>query len=99
MLIIHISVRVKPEMVEEFKKVTIANAQSSLEEPGIARFEVLQQTHDPARFLLAEAYRSEEAIAAHKETAHYAAWRDAVEPMMAEERTRIRYTNVYPEAW
>lgn len=96
MLILHVHIRVKPEMIEPFKKATIENAQNSLNEPGIARFEVIQQTHDPARFLLVEVYRTEEATAAHKETAHYAAWRELAEPMMAEERTRVRYTNVYP---
>jgi (4S)-4-hydroxy-5-phosphonooxypentane-2,3-dione isomerase len=101
MLVVQVSVRVKPEMIEPFKAATVENAMKSLEEPGIARFDVLQQAHDPSRFLLVEVYRSEEATAAHKETAHYAAWRDAVEPMMAEERTRARYTNVFPgdEGW
>jgi len=96
MLIVHIHVRVKPEFIESFKEATIENGRQSVKEPGIARFDVAQRTDDPARFVLVEAYRSAEATAAHKETAHYAAWRDAVEPMMAEERTRIRYTNVFP---
>lgn len=101
MLIVHVHIRVKPELVEPFKKATIENARNSAKEPGIARFEVKQQTDDPARFVLVEVYRSAEATAAHKETAHYAAWRDEVEPMMAEERTRVRYTNVFPpgEGW
>ena len=88
-------------MIEPFKKATIENSLNSMKEPGIARFDVIQQTHDPARFVLVEVYRSEEATVAHKETAHYAAWRDVAEPMMAEERTRVRYTNVYPpdEGW
>ena len=96
MLIVHIHVRVKPEFIESFKEATIENGRQSVKEPGIARFDVAQRTDDPARFVLVEAYRSAEATAAHKETAHYAAWRDAVEPMMTEERTRIRYTNVFP---
>lgn len=101
MLILHVHIRVKPEMIEPFKKATIENAVHSAQEPGIARFDVIQQTHDPARFVLVEVYRSEEATAAHKETAHYAAWRDVAEPMMAEERTRVRFINVYPpdEEW
>ncbi len=101
MLIVHIHVRVKPESIEAFKNATIENAQQSMKEPGIARFDVVQRTDDPARFVLVEAYRSVEATAAHKDTAHYAAWRDAVEPMLAEERTRFRYTNVFPqdEGW
>jgi quinol monooxygenase YgiN len=101
MLIVHVHIRVKPEMIEPFKKATIENAANSSQEPGIARFDVIQQTHDPSRFVLVEVYRSEEATVAHKETAHYAAWRDVAEPMMAEERTRVRYTNVFPpdESW
>lgn len=101
MLILHVHIRVKPEMIEPFKKATIENAVNSLNEPGVARFDVIQQTHDPARFVLVEVYRSEEATVSHKETAHYAAWREVAEPMMAEERTRVRYTNVYPpdEGW
>lgn len=101
MLIVHVHIRVKPEMVEPFKKATIENALNSAKEPGIARFDVIQQMHDPARFVLVEVYRSEEATVAHKETAHYAAWRDVAKPMMAEERTRVRYTNVFPpdEGW
>jgi quinol monooxygenase YgiN len=101
MLIVHVHIRVKPEMIEPFKQATIENARNSLQEPGVSRFDVLQQTHDPSRFVLVEVYRSEEATVAHKETAHYAAWREAAEPMMAEERTRVRYTKVFPadEAW
>ncbi len=101
MLIVHVHIRVKPEMIEPFKEATIENARNSVQEPGIARFDVIQQTHDPSRFILVEVYRSEEATAAHKETAHYAAWRVAAEPMMAEERIRVRYINVFPadEGW
>ena len=101
MLIVHVHIRVKPELIEPFKKAAIENAVNSAQEPGVARFDVIQQTHDPSRFVLVEVYRSEEATIAHKETAHYAAWRDAAEPMMAEERTRVRYTNVFPpdESW
>lgn len=101
MLIVHVHIRVKPQLVEPFKKASIENARNSAKEPGIARFDVIQQTDDPARFVLVEVYRSAEATVAHKETAHYAAWRDVAEPMMAEERTRIRYTNVVPpeEGW
>jgi len=101
MLIIHVHVRVKPEFVVAFKQATIENARASAGEPGIARFDVIQQTDDPTRFVLVEVYRSEEATAQHKETAHYAAWREIAEPMMAEERTRVRYSNVFPpdEGW
>ena len=101
MLIVHVHVRVKPEFVDAFKQATIENARASAKEPGIARFDVIQQSDDPTRFVLVEVYRSEEATTQHKETAHYAAWRDAAEPMLAEARTRVRYSNTFPpdEGW
>lgn len=97
MLVVHVEVKVKPESVEAFKEATVANARESVKEPGIARFDVVQQSDDPTRFVLVEAYRSVEATAAHKATAHYAAWRDKVEPLMAEPRHSVKYTNVFPE--
>jgi quinol monooxygenase YgiN len=98
MLIIHVHVHVKPESVAEFRKATIENARSSVQEPGIARFDVIQQQDDEARFVLIEAYRAPEAAAAHKETAHYAKWRDKVSNMMAEPRQSVKYGEVFPEA-
>jgi quinol monooxygenase YgiN len=97
MLVIHIQIHVKREFIDAFKTATIANARESLKEPGIARFDFVQQSEDPTRFALVEAYRSLEANAAHKETPHYKTWRDTVAPMMAEERTRKTFTNVFPE--
>ncbi|MBL9139137.1 MAG: antibiotic biosynthesis monooxygenase [Verrucomicrobiales bacterium] len=97
MLIVLVQVHVKPESVEAFKIATHENASHSRLEPGIARFDVLQQADDPTRFVLVEAYRSSTAPAAHKETAHYRAWRDAVEPMMAESRRSTKYNNVSPD--
>jgi quinol monooxygenase YgiN len=97
MLIVHVHVRVKPERVDAFRAATIANAHASLQEPGIARFDVVQQLDDPTRFVLVEVYRDEQAPARHKETAHYAAWRDAVESMMAEPRRSVKFLNVDPE--
>ena len=101
MLIIHVQVRVKPEFIEAFKEATLENARHSVQEPGVARFDVMQQADDSARFLLVEIYRSTEDNARHKETAHYATWRDAVAPMMAEVRTNIKYSNIFPadEGW
>ena len=96
MHIVHVHVRVKPEFIEAFRLATIQNASNSVKEPGIARFDVAQQADDPARFVLVEAYREPEAQARHRETAHYQAWRAAVEPMMAEARTAVRYENVFP---
>ena len=97
MLVVHVHVQVKPECIEAFKAATLANARASLQEPGIARFDVTQQADDPTRFVLVEAYRTAAAPAAHKETAHYATWRDTVAPMMAVPRTSVKYTSVFPE--
>ncbi|MGC8878458.1 MAG: putative quinol monooxygenase [Anaerolineae bacterium] len=97
MIIVHVHVRVKPEYVEAFKEATIQNARQSVQEPGIARFDVIQSTEDPTRFILVEVYRTPEDPARHKETAHYKVWRDTVAEMMAEPRTSIKYTNVYPD--
>jgi quinol monooxygenase YgiN len=101
MLIVHVHVSVKPESVEAFKAATIENASASLGEPGVARFDVIQQQDDPSKFVLVEVYRSPEAAAAHKETAHYAKWRDTVAPMMAEPRRSVKYSNIFPgdEGW
>jgi quinol monooxygenase YgiN len=96
MLIVHVFVHVQPGQVEAFKAATVENARHSLQEPGIARFDVVQQADDPTRFVLVEVYRTAEDPARHKETAHYAAWRDAVAPMMAEPRTSVKYANVFP---
>lgn len=101
MLIIHVHIRVKPEFAETFKAATLANARASVREAGIARFDFCQQADDPASFVLVEAYRTADATDAHKATAHYAAWRDAVAPMMAAPRTRITFSSVFPgdEGW
>jgi len=101
MHIVHIQVRVKPELVEAFQQATIENGRKSVQEPGIARFDLIQQADDPTRFALVEVYRTAEAPAQHKETAHYKIWRDKVESMMAEPRTRVIYSNVFPpdEGW
>ncbi len=97
MLIVHVHVRVKPESVEDFAQATIENARSSVQEPGIARFDVVQQQDDATRFVLIEVYRSPDAAAAHKETAHYAKWRDTVAAMMAEPRHSVKFSAVFPE--
>jgi (4S)-4-hydroxy-5-phosphonooxypentane-2,3-dione isomerase len=94
MLILHVHIHVKRDDIEAFKEATIENARHSRQEPGIARFDLIQQHDDPTRFVLVEVYRNEKATAAHKETAHYAAWRARVEPLMAEPRTRVQYTDV-----
>ncbi|MGD9612101.1 MAG: putative quinol monooxygenase [Kiritimatiellia bacterium] len=96
MHVVHVHVHVKPEYVEAFRQATLDNARHSVLEPGIARFDVVQQADDPTRFVLVEAYRTVEAVAAHKATAHYARWRDAVADLMAEPRTAAKYANVFP---
>ena len=98
MLIVHVHVHVKPESVADFRKATIENALSSVQEPGIARFDIVQQQDDETRFVLIEVYRTPEAAVAHKETAHYAKWRGAVANMMAEPRQSVKYGEVFPEA-
>ncbi|MCU0961750.1 MAG: antibiotic biosynthesis monooxygenase [Pirellulaceae bacterium] len=97
MLIVHVHVSVKPECVEAFREATIQNARQSLREPGVVRFDVIQQQDDATRFVLIEIYRTEQDPARHKETAHYASWRDTVADMMAQPRTSVKYTHVYPE--
>jgi len=96
MLIVHVQVQVKPDSVEAFIAATKKNAAASLKEPGIARFDVVQAIDDPTRFVLVEAYRNAEAPARHKDTAHYAEWRDTVADFMAAPRTSIRFSNVFP---
>lgn len=95
MLVVHVFVRVKPESIPEFIAATRANAEASLREPGVARFDVVQQQDDPCRFVLVEAYRTDSAPAEHKATAHYATWRDTVAPMMAEPRQSVRYSSIH----
>ncbi len=97
MLIVHVHIHVKPECLESFEEATLANARASLQEPGVARFDVVRQTEDPTRFVLVEVYRDAAAQAAHKDTQHYPVWRDAVAPMMAEPRTSVKYHNIFPD--
>jgi len=101
MLIVHVHVHVKPEFVDAFRELSVENARHSVREAGITRFDVIQQVDDPTRFLLMEVYRSADAPAAHKETAHYGKWRDKVAAMMAEPRASVKYSNVFPpeEGW
>jgi quinol monooxygenase YgiN len=96
MLIVHVHAHVKPEFVEAFRVATAENARNSVLEPGVLRFDVIQQADDPSHFVLIEIYRTVEATVAHKETAHYAAWRDAVAAMMAAPRSAVKFTTVFP---
>jgi autoinducer 2-degrading protein len=101
MFIVHVFVHVKPDRVEDFKQATLENARNSLKEPGVARFDVVQELDDPKRFILVEAYRTPDDPAKHKETDHYKKWRDTVAGMMAEPRSSIKLANVFPndEGW
>ncbi len=97
MIIVHVHVHVLPTFTEAFKQATIENARNSVQEPGIARFDVIQQADDPTRFVLVEVYRTTDASAAHKQTDHYAKWRDTVQDMMAEPRSSVKFNDVFPD--
>jgi (4S)-4-hydroxy-5-phosphonooxypentane-2,3-dione isomerase len=97
LLVVHVQVHVKPDAIEAFRAATLVNGASSRREPGVVRFDVIQELDDPTRFLLVEVYRGEAGAAAHKETAHYKTWRDAVAPLMAEPRVPRRYAIVAPD--
>jgi len=97
MLIVHVHVHVKADEVEAFRTATLENARHSVQEPGVARFDVIQQQDDPTRFVLVEVYRTADDPARHKETAHYQEWRDAVAEMMAEPRSSVKYGPVFPD--
>ncbi len=97
MIIVHVHVHVKSDQVGTFRAATIENARQSVQEPGVARFDVVQQTDDPTRFVLVEVYRSPAAASAHKETRHYQIWRDAVATMMAEPRAGVKFSNIFPD--
>lgn len=101
LLVVHVHVHVKPGSVDAFREATLANARESVKEPGISRFDVIQDTEEPTRFVLVEVYKTPQAPAAHKETAHYLKWRDTVAPMMAEPRSSVKFANVFPpdSAW
>jgi (4S)-4-hydroxy-5-phosphonooxypentane-2,3-dione isomerase len=97
MLIVHVFVHVKPDSVDAFAAATLENARNSVQEPGVIRFDVVQQDDDPTRFVLMEIYRTGADPALHKQTSHYLTWREAVEPMMAEARSSVRYHALFPE--
>jgi len=97
MYIVHVQVHVKSDQIKAFKAATLENARNSLKEPGIARFDVIQQADDPTRFVLVEVYRTADDPARHKETVHYNRWREIIEPILVEPRTRTVYANVFPD--
>ena len=101
LLVVQVDIAVLPDQVDAFLAATQENAAASRDEPGVLRFDVLTDRADPAHLVLVEVYRDEAAADAHKETAHYARWRDAVADMMARPRQRTRYVNTSPDdtAW
>lgn len=101
MIVVHVFAEVKPDYVELFKQATLANARASLLEPGIARFDILQDVEHPEQFVLVEVYRTKDDPARHKETRHYQIWKETVEEIMAVPRTKKIYENLFPddEGW
>ena len=97
MYIVLVHTHIKPEFLDAFRAASVENARNSILEPGISRFDVIQEVEDLTRFILVEVYRTPEDNAKHKETAHYARWRDTVAEMMAEPRKGIKYSNVFPQ--
>jgi autoinducer 2-degrading protein len=97
MFIVHVHVHVKEDSINAFQTATLENARNSVQEPGVARFDVLQDQDDPSHFVLLEVYRTSADPACHKETEHYQTWRDTVAEMMAEPRSSVKYTNLFPD--
>jgi len=97
MITVHVHILVKSEFVNDFISLTIEHARNSAKESGVIRFDFFQQNDDPQKFLLIEIYQNEDAVLAHKKTAHFAKWKPDVEPMMAEPRHSIKYSNIFPE--
>jgi quinol monooxygenase YgiN len=96
MVVLVVNLHVQTKHLEAFRQATLENARSSIQEPGVVRFDVLQSADDPTRFMLYEVYRDDQAPARHRETAHYKAWLDKVPDMLAEPRTRTLYSNFFP---
>ena len=97
MITVHVHIIVKNMYIDDFISLTIENARNSVQESGVIRFEFFRQNDDPQKFLLIEMYQNEDAVSAHKQTAHYARWKAGVEPMMAEPRYSLKYSNIIPE--
>lgn len=97
MFIVHVHVSVKADCIDAFIEASLENAKNSIQEPGVARFDVVQQQDDPAKFVLVEVYRTSKDPAKHKETAHYAKWRDTVADMMSEPRQGIKFNSLFPD--
>jgi (4S)-4-hydroxy-5-phosphonooxypentane-2,3-dione isomerase len=96
MLVVHVHVHIRPERAEDFLAATVVNARASLAEPGVLRFDVIQDDSDPSHVVLTEVYRDADAAAAHKATPHYATWSDTVAEMMAQPRASTKFSVVFP---
>jgi len=96
MLVVHVDIAVHPDRISDFMTATVRNAAASLEEPGILRFDVASDRSDPSHVSLVEVYLDSDAVAAHKQTPHYAVWRDAVADMMARPRSSVIYSPIFP---
>ncbi|HZM13877.1 MAG TPA: antibiotic biosynthesis monooxygenase [Bacteroidales bacterium] len=96
MIVTCVHINVKPENVREFIKAMIENHEDSVQEPGNLRFDVLQKADDPCRFMIYEAYESQEAADLHKTSLHYIRWRDTVKEYMADTRHGVRYNILEP---
>jgi (4S)-4-hydroxy-5-phosphonooxypentane-2,3-dione isomerase len=97
MYIVLVNIHVKPEFAQQFKHATLENARNSIKEPGIIRFDILQQIEDSNRFTLVEVYLTPDDQTKHRETKHYQTWKDTVNDMMAEPRRGVKYLGIYPE--
>ena len=97
MYIVHVNIHVKADSIDSFIAATLQNAQNSIKEAGVARFDVLQSADDPTHFTLVEVYRTQGDADLHKQTAHYFTWRDTVAEMMAEPRVGVKFVNLFPD--
>lgn len=98
MITVHVHIHIKNEYIDDFISLTLENARNSVKESGVIRFDFFRQDDDSLRFLLVEMYQDADAVLSHKQTAHYAKWKAGVEPMMAEPRYSLKYSNIFPEA-
>ena len=97
MIVYVVSIKVKPDCVDQFIAATKNNHEATRQEPGNYRFDLVQNANEPCEFLLYEVYAGDDAVISHKKTAHYAKWRDEVAPWMATDRKGVCYSPVFPE--
>ena len=97
MIVTCVHIHVKSEWISSFIEASTENHLEAVKEPGNLRFDFVQQSDDPTRFMLYEAYEDEEAAAAHKKTQHYLKWRETIQDMMAEPRYGVKYNILQPQ--